>query len=117
MDVDFAYERVVQCRLRRYGRRRFRSGLRNGWMMIRCRCVQDFFDQSLDEIKILKYLNAHDTRDDHHLLQLYDYFYFKVLLLWIASIWMWSMRQRATSQNCRAGEEIILILSRSTFLL
>ena len=40
--------------------------------------MQDFFDQSLDEIKILKYLNAHDTRDDHHLLQLYDYFYFKV---------------------------------------
>lgn len=31
---------------------------------------QDFFDQSLDEIKILKYINAHDSRDEHHLLQL-----------------------------------------------
>ncbi|KAJ1482515.1 kinase domain protein [Baffinella frigidus] len=38
---------------------------------------KDFFDQSLDEIKILKYINAHDSRDEHHLLQLYDYFYFK----------------------------------------
>jgi len=31
---------------------------------------KDFFDQSLDEIKILKYINAHDSRDEHHLLQL-----------------------------------------------
>jgi len=38
---------------------------------------KDFFDQSLDEIKILKYINAHDAHDNHHLLQLYDYFYFK----------------------------------------
>ncbi|EKX31033.1 hypothetical protein GUITHDRAFT_83483, partial [Guillardia theta CCMP2712] len=38
---------------------------------------KDFFDQSLDEIKILKYINAHDSRDEHHLLQLFDYFYFK----------------------------------------
>lgn len=30
---------------------------------------KDFFDQSLDEIKILKYINAHDATDDHHLLQ------------------------------------------------
>mmetsp|Transcript_36729 Transcript_36729/g.88778 ORF Transcript_36729/g.88778 Transcript_36729/m.88778 type:complete len:287 (+) Transcript_36729:551-1411(+) len=41
------------------------------------RTTRTFFDQSLDEIKILKYMNAHDTRDEHHLLQLYDYFYFK----------------------------------------
>ena len=26
---------------------------------------------------MLQYINAHDTKDDHHLLQLYDYFYFK----------------------------------------
>ena len=39
---------------------------------------KDFFDQSLDEIKLLKYLNANDPNDEHCVLQLYDYFYFKV---------------------------------------
>ncbi len=28
---------------------------------------KDFFDQSLDEIKILKFLNAQDSNDDHNL--------------------------------------------------
>ncbi|KAH9607635.1 hypothetical protein KSS87_014157 [Heliosperma pusillum] len=36
---------------------------------------KDFFDQSLDEIKLLKYVNKHDPVDEHHLLRLYDYFY------------------------------------------
>nr|PNR46873.1 hypothetical protein PHYPA_013993 [Physcomitrium patens] len=36
---------------------------------------KDFFDQSLDEIKLLKYINKHDPGDKHHLLRLYDYFY------------------------------------------
>ncbi|CAA2975289.1 LAMMER dual specificity kinase [Olea europaea subsp. europaea] len=36
---------------------------------------KDFFDQSLDEIKLLKYVNKHDPADEHHILRLYDYFY------------------------------------------
>ncbi|CAM6083909.1 unnamed protein product [Calypogeia fissa] len=36
---------------------------------------KDFFDQSLDEIKLLKYINKHDPGDKHHVLRLYDYFY------------------------------------------
>ena len=40
---------------------------------------KDFFDQSLDEIKLLKYINKHDPGDKHHLLRLYDYFYHRVL--------------------------------------
>ncbi|XP_021769192.1 serine/threonine-protein kinase ppk5-like [Chenopodium quinoa] len=36
---------------------------------------KDFFDQSLDEIKLLKYVNKHDPADTHHILRLYDYFY------------------------------------------
>ncbi|XP_010534602.1 PREDICTED: probable serine/threonine protein kinase IRE3 isoform X2 [Tarenaya hassleriana] len=36
---------------------------------------KDFFDQSLDEIKLLKYVNKHDPSDEHHILRLYDYFY------------------------------------------
>lgn len=40
---------------------------------------KDFFDQSLDEIKLLKYVNKHDPADTHHILRLYDYFYHQVL--------------------------------------
>ncbi|XP_022744512.1 mitogen-activated protein kinase kinase kinase 1-like isoform X1 [Durio zibethinus] len=36
---------------------------------------KDFFDQSLDEIKLLKLVNKHDPGDEHHILRLYDYFY------------------------------------------
>ncbi|GAB4827601.1 hypothetical protein Ancab_034484 [Ancistrocladus abbreviatus] len=36
---------------------------------------KDFFDQSLDEIKLLKYVNKHDPADEKHILRLYDYFY------------------------------------------
>ncbi|OIW04105.1 hypothetical protein TanjilG_00665 [Lupinus angustifolius] len=36
---------------------------------------KDFFDQSLDEIKLLKLVNKHDPTDERHILRLYDYFY------------------------------------------
>ncbi|KAK2635393.1 hypothetical protein Ddye_030185 [Dipteronia dyeriana] len=36
---------------------------------------KDFFDQSLDEIKLLKFVNRHDPADERHILRLYDYFY------------------------------------------
>ncbi|XP_061351680.1 uncharacterized protein LOC133296657 isoform X2 [Gastrolobium bilobum] len=36
---------------------------------------KDFFDQSLDEIKLLKLVNKHDPTDGRHILRLYDYFY------------------------------------------
>lgn len=36
---------------------------------------KDFFDQSLDEIKLLKFVNKHDPADKYHILRLYDYFY------------------------------------------
>jgi serine/threonine protein kinase len=39
---------------------------------------KDFFDQSLDEIKLLKFVNKYDPDDDHHILRLYDYFYYQV---------------------------------------
>uniref|UniRef100_A0A804Q3Q2 Protein kinase domain-containing protein n=1 Tax=Zea mays TaxID=4577 RepID=A0A804Q3Q2_MAIZE len=38
---------------------------------------KDFFDQSLDEIKLLKFVNKYDPDDDHHILRLYDYFYYQ----------------------------------------
>jgi len=39
---------------------------------------KDYFDQSLDEIKLLRYINDNDPADEHGVLRLYDYFYFKV---------------------------------------
>jgi len=39
---------------------------------------KDFFDQSLDEIKLLKLLQQHDPADCKNVLRLYDFFYFKV---------------------------------------
>ena len=39
---------------------------------------KDFFDQSLDEIKLLKLVNKHDPADERHILRLYDYFYHQV---------------------------------------
>ena len=39
---------------------------------------KDYMDQSLDEIKLLRYVNEHDPEDEQGLLQLYDFFYYKV---------------------------------------
>jgi serine/threonine protein kinase len=39
---------------------------------------KDYFDQSVDEIKLLRYINANcENLDDKYLLKLYDYFYHK----------------------------------------
>ncbi|XP_020114252.1 uncharacterized protein LOC109728290 isoform X2 [Ananas comosus] len=40
---------------------------------------KDFFDQSLDEIKLLKFVNKYDPADEHHILRLYDYFYYHAI--------------------------------------
>ena len=39
---------------------------------------KDYFDQSIDEIKLLRYINANcENLDDKNLLRLIDYFYHK----------------------------------------
>ncbi|KAK8495916.1 hypothetical protein V6N13_026905 [Hibiscus sabdariffa] len=47
---------------------------------------KDFFDQSLDEIKLLKYVNKHDPADKNHILRLYDYFYYREHLLIVCEL-------------------------------
>lgn len=47
---------------------------------------KDFFDQSLDEIKILRYVNAADPGDEHGILRLYDYFYFREHLILVTEL-------------------------------
>lgn len=39
---------------------------------------KDYFDQGLDEVKLLQYVNAADPADEAGLLRLHDFFYFKV---------------------------------------
>ncbi len=41
---------------------------------------KDYFDQSLDEIKLLKYVNSMDPNDEYAVVRLYDFFYYKVRL-------------------------------------
>ncbi|KAI3507065.1 hypothetical protein L1887_21808 [Cichorium endivia] len=47
---------------------------------------KDFFDQSLDEIKLLKFINKNDPGDKYHLLRLYDYFYYREHLLIVCEL-------------------------------
>ena len=39
---------------------------------------KDYFDQGLDEVKLLQYVNAADPHDEAGILRLHDFFYFKV---------------------------------------
>ncbi|XXG40821.1 hypothetical protein AAC387_Pa01g1443 [Persea americana] len=47
---------------------------------------KEFFDQSLDEIKLLKFVNKNDPADKYHILRLYDYFYYREHLLIICEL-------------------------------
>ena len=38
---------------------------------------KDYFDQSLDEIKVLIFINKNGDSEEKHFLKLYDYFYYK----------------------------------------
>jgi serine/threonine protein kinase len=38
---------------------------------------KDYIDQSIDEIKLLKYINYNSNVDEKHVLKYYDYFYHK----------------------------------------
>ena len=47
---------------------------------------KDFFDQSLDEIKLLQYINTNGDADKHHVLKLIDYFYCKEHLFIVSEL-------------------------------
>ncbi|KAJ9454033.1 Dual specificity protein kinase pom1 [Diplonema papillatum] len=47
---------------------------------------KDFFDQSLDEIKLLQYINRSGDADENCVLQLYDYFYHKEHLFLVSEL-------------------------------
>ncbi|KAA8539573.1 hypothetical protein F0562_026265 [Nyssa sinensis] len=72
---------------------------------------KDFFDQSLDEIKLLKIVNKHDPGDEHHILRLYDYFYYQEHLF-IACELLRANLYEFQKYNRESGGEPYFTLSR-----
>jgi serine/threonine protein kinase len=63
-----AFSRAVKCLDLKHGHEVCIKIIRNS---------KDFFDQSLDEIKLLQQLNYAGDAEEHCILQLFDYFYYK----------------------------------------
>ncbi|KAH0666819.1 hypothetical protein KY285_028025 [Solanum tuberosum] len=72
---------------------------------------KDFFDQSLDEIKLLKFVNKHDPADKYHLLRLYDYFYYREHLLIVCELLKANLYE-FQKFNREAGGEVYFTMPR-----
>ncbi|KAG5557985.1 hypothetical protein RHGRI_008032 [Rhododendron griersonianum] len=72
---------------------------------------KDFFDQSLDEIKLLKFVNKHDPGDERHILRLYDYFYFQEHLFIVCELLRANLYE-FQKYNQESGGECYFTLSR-----
>lgn len=72
---------------------------------------KDFFDQSLDEIKLLKFVNRHDSADQHHILRLYDYFYHREHLFIVCELLRANLYE-FLKYNQESGGEAYFTLSR-----
>ncbi|KAK3138532.1 hypothetical protein QOZ80_5AG0370180 [Eleusine coracana subsp. coracana] len=72
---------------------------------------KDFFDQSLDEIKLLKYVNKYDPEDEHHVLRLYDYFYFQEHLFIVTELLRANLYE-FQKYNQESGDEVYFSLPR-----
>ncbi|KAE9596199.1 hypothetical protein Lal_00048798 [Lupinus albus] len=72
---------------------------------------KDFFDQSLDEIKLLKLVNKHDPVDERHILRLYDYFYHQEHLFLVTELLRANLYE-FQKFNQESGEEAYFTLNR-----
>ncbi|XP_008805020.2 cyclin-dependent kinase 11B-like isoform X1 [Phoenix dactylifera] len=72
---------------------------------------KDFFDQSLDEIKLLKFVNKHDPGDEHHILRLYDYFYHQEHLFIVTELLRANLYE-LQKYNLETGGEVYFTLPR-----
>merc|ERR1712072_412579 len=72
---------------------------------------KDFFDQSLDEIKLLKYINVNGDVDEHCVLRLYDYFYHKEHLIIVTELLRDNLYE-FSKYNKESGEEPYFTLGR-----
>ena len=59
----------------------------NQWVCLKViKNSKDFFDQSLDEIKLLQYINSSGDANEHNVLQMIDYFYSKEHLFIVSEL-------------------------------
>ncbi|XP_066312835.1 uncharacterized protein [Miscanthus floridulus] len=72
---------------------------------------KDFFDQSLDEIKLLKFVNKYDPLDEHHVLRLYDYFYHQEHLFIVTELLRANLYE-FQKYNQESGGEVYFTLPR-----
>ncbi|XP_059457920.1 uncharacterized protein LOC132187584 [Corylus avellana] len=72
---------------------------------------KDFFDQSLDEIKLLKLVNKHDPADERHILRLYDFFYHQEHLFIVCELLRANLYE-FQKFNQESGGETYFTLSR-----
>lgn len=72
---------------------------------------KDFFDQSLDEIKLLKFLNRHGDPDSNCFLKLIDYFYHKEHLFIVCELLKDNLYE-FYKFNFESGDEIYFTLPR-----
>eukprot|EP00028_Trichosphaerium_sp_Am-I-7-wt_P007600 CAMPEP_0168536144 /NCGR_PEP_ID=MMETSP0405-20121227/19306_1 /TAXON_ID=498012 /ORGANISM="Trichosphaerium sp, Strain Am-I-7 wt" /LENGTH=648 /DNA_ID=CAMNT_0008563957 /DNA_START=13 /DNA_END=1959 /DNA_ORIENTATION=+ len=72
---------------------------------------KDFFDQSLDEIKLLSYVNASGDPDEYNVLNMFDYFYFKEHLFIVCEL-LGKNLYDFYSQNREAGGDLYFTIPR-----
>mmetsp|Transcript_5060 Transcript_5060/g.17565 ORF Transcript_5060/g.17565 Transcript_5060/m.17565 type:complete len:324 (+) Transcript_5060:1362-2333(+) len=72
---------------------------------------KDFFDQSLDEIKLLKFVNRNDPGDEKGVLRLYDYFYHKEHLFIVCELLRANLYE-FSRYNRGSGEELYFNIPR-----
>lgn len=72
---------------------------------------KDFFDQSLDEIKLLKFLRQHGDPDENCFLRLYDYFYHKEHLFIVCELLKDNLYE-FYKFNHESGEELYFNIPR-----
>mmetsp|Transcript_50465 Transcript_50465/g.96405 ORF Transcript_50465/g.96405 Transcript_50465/m.96405 type:complete len:683 (-) Transcript_50465:537-2585(-) len=72
---------------------------------------KDFFDQSLDEIKLLKYINRSDPADSKRVLRLYDFFYHKEHLFIVCELLRANLYE-FQKYNRESGEEVYFNMRR-----
>lgn len=48
---------------------------------------KEYFDQGVDEIRVLEYIAENCNVDEKHLIRLLDYFYFREHLIIVTEVW------------------------------
>lgn len=72
---------------------------------------KDYLDQSLDEIKVLLYINNADPGDEQGILRLYDYFYFKEHLILVTELLRANLYE-FTKYNRESGAALYFTMPR-----